>query len=288
MNTALGGNAVANAESGTGPGEPGAPRVESLDDLVRLVLDGRISPAIADATTSLGFLTQQGVRHASRECSYRNHVLSLRVEDAVGSCAVEPGELAEEVVLDCVGTPVRELLHHPSAAVRTAALDAFLMWTGPHARRAEEVVIGRGNSLHKSVQRARSVVGLIPGKPERVLVVGVVNSLLQQLRERGCGYVPCDRKGGVTEWGEPIATDANAALDGCDAVLASGMVVGNGTFQPLLEHARATGKPFVLFAQTASAVLPWFIGSGVTAVSAEPYPFFWLDGGPTSIYRYSV
>ena len=260
---------------------------EPVGELIGDVLSGRWGP-VGEAGVSVGFLTQQGARHASRGCSYRNHVLSLRVEDAVGSCAVEPGELTDDVVVDCVGARVADLLAHPNQAVRVAALDAYLMSVRPHAVHGEEVVIGRGSSLQKSMHRAKAVVDLISGEPRRVLVVGVVNSLLNHLRSRGCDYVACDHKGGVTEWGEPITTDAAAALDDCDAVLASGMVVGNGTFPPLLEHARSTGKQLVLFAQTASAVLPRFLGSGVSAVSAEPYPFFWLDGGPTTLYRYSA
>ncbi|MEV0704351.1 DUF364 domain-containing protein [Saccharopolyspora sp. NPDC050389] len=255
----------------------------SVEDLTEQVLSGRFGAD--EAQVSVGFLTQQGVRHADRARSYRNHVLSLRVEDAVGSCAVEPGEISEEVVLGCVGEPVRDLLRSPLPAVRIAALDAYLQWLRPHHDHAEEVVIGRGSSLRKSLHRAESVVELLPPS-RRVLVIGVVNSLLHHLRERGTGYVACDLKGGETEWGEPVVTDAVAALDGCDAVLASGMVVGNGTFQPLLDHARATGKPLVMFAQSASGILPCFLGGGVTAVSAEPYPFFWLDGGPSTVYRY--
>lgn len=131
------------------------------------------------------------------------------------------------------------------------------------------------------------MAGLLPQAGiERVLVVGVVNSLLEQLRERGIPYAPCDLKGGATEWGEPVLTGTHAELERCDAVLASGMTLGNGTFQPLLDHAAATGKPLVMFAQTGSAVLPRFLGSGVHAVSAEPYPFFWLDGGPGTIHHY--
>ncbi|MBB5157990.1 Rossmann-like domain-containing protein [Saccharopolyspora phatthalungensis] len=262
----------------------------SVADLTERVLRGDFGTAQAEV--SVGFLTQQGVRHAARERSYRNHVLSLRVEDAVGSCAVEPGELesgalSDEAVLDCVGAPIRELLRHPLLPVRTAALDAYLQWLRPHRHHAEEVVIGRGNSLQKSLHRAESVVDLLPVEPgERVLVIGVVNSLLHHLRERGNGYIACDYKGGETEWGEPVTSDALAALADCDAVLASGMVVGNATFQPLLDHARATGKPLVMFAQSASGILPCFLGSGVTAISAEPYPFFWLDGGPSVLYRY--
>ncbi|GAA2346236.1 hypothetical protein GCM10009854_23940 [Saccharopolyspora halophila] len=260
-----------------------APR--SMDELIEQVHDGHHGEQLADASVSVGFLTQQGVRHASRRSSYRNHVLSLRVDEAVGSCAVEPGELGEDVVLDCVGEPVRELLRHPLPAVRVAALDGYLQSVRPHHRHAEEVTTGRGSSLQKSLDRAKLVVDLLP-EVRRVLVIGVVNSLLHQLRERGTEYIACDHKGGATEWGEPVRTDAAAVLDDCDAVLASGMVLGNGTFQPLLEHARATGKPLVLFAQTGSGILPRFLGAGVTAVSAEPYPFFWLDGGASLLYRY--
>ncbi|MCI2422372.1 DUF364 domain-containing protein [Saccharopolyspora sp. K220] len=257
----------------------------SVADLTDQILDGWFGDH--DAEISVAFLTQQGVRHAKRARSYRNHVLSLRIEDAVGSCAVESGALPEDVVLDCVGAPVRELLHSPLLPVRVAALDAYLQWLRPHRQHAEEVVIGRGNSLQKSLHRAKSVVDLLPmAAGRRVLVIGVVNSLLHHLRERGNTYVACDYKGGETEWGDPVTTDAASALADCDAVLASGMVVGNGTFQPLLDHARETGKPLVMFAQSASGILPHFLGSGVTAISAEPYPFFWLDGGPSAIYRY--
>ncbi|GAA2363258.1 hypothetical protein GCM10009854_48690 [Saccharopolyspora halophila] len=258
---------------------------ESLADLIEQVHIGQHGEEITDAVVSVGFLTQQGVRHASRNTSYRNHVLSLRVADAVGSCAVEPGQLTEDVVLDCVGNPVAELLRHPSTAVRVTALDAYLQSVRPHHQHAEEVVVGRGTSLQKSLHRAKLVVDLLP-PVRRVLVIGVVNSLLYHLRERGTGYVACDYKGGQTEWGEPVHTDALSALADCDAVLTSGMVLSNGTFQPLLEQARATGKPLVFFAQTGSGILPRFLGAGVTAVSAEPYPFFWLDAGPSSLYRY--
>lgn len=253
-----------------------------LEDVLELV------PEAESARVSTGFQTRQGVRHASRATSYRNHVLSLRVEDAVGSCSVEPGALTDADVLECVGAPVRQLVGHPNTAVRIAALDAYLMWRHPHRRSAEELHIGRGNSLVKSVERAKSVVSLLPRKSGRVLVIGVVNSLLQQLRQRGDAYVPCDHKGGTTEWDEPIHTEALPLLDGCDAILASGMVLATTTFAPLLDHARCTGKPLVLFAQTGSAILPWFLGSGVTAVSAEPYPFCWLDGGPSVLHRYRV
>jgi hypothetical protein len=259
----------------------------TLTDLVELVRGSELGPDPAACAISVGFTTRQGARHATRGQSYRNTVISLRVEEAIGSCAVE--DIADDEVHSCVGATVLDLLGHPNSAIRTAALDAYLAHVRPHHLSAtKSVTIGPGSSLTKSMARANAVVDLLdPAPGDRVLVVGVVNSLLHHLRERGATYVPCDLKGGNTEWDEPIATDAESALDGCDLVLASGMTVGNGTFEPLLRRAADAGKPVVLFAQTASSVLPWFIGDGVRAVSAEPYPFFWLDGGPTTIHHYT-
>ncbi|MEU5915199.1 DUF364 domain-containing protein [Streptomyces sp. NPDC047141] len=265
------------------------PAVRTLDQLVRAVRTGSYGTDPAEERIALAFTTAQAVRHTGRNGGYRNEVLSLRLDAAVGSCAVEPGTLPASGLDDCVGASVAELLSHPTAAVRIAALDAYLSRMRPHTPEhgARPHALPAGSSLHRSRARARAVVELLPTTGiRRVLVVGVVNSLLERLRERGTGYVPCDLKGGTTEWGEPVRTDALAELPDCDAVLASGMTLGNGTFQPLLDHAAATGKPLVVFAQTGSAVLPRFLGAGVTAVSAEPYPFFWLDGGPGVIHRY--
>ncbi|MFI6843055.1 DUF364 domain-containing protein [Kitasatospora sp. NBC_00085] len=250
---------------------------------------GAYGPDPAEQRIALAFTTAQAVRHPGRARGYRNEVLGLRLGAAVGSCAVEPGELPADALTDSVGATVDDLLGHPLTPVRVAALDAYLMHCRPHtpAHGARPVTVPAGGSLQKSRARARAVAGLLPlAAVRRVLVVGVVNSLLEQLRSSGVEYVPCDLKGGTTEWGEPVEADARARLDDCDAILASGMTLGNGTIDPLLTHARATGKPLVLFAQTGSAVLPRLLGHGVSAVSAEPYPFFWLDGGPTVLHLY--
>ncbi|MGW6915189.1 Rossmann-like domain-containing protein [Kitasatospora sp. NPDC054939] len=263
-----------------------APALAVLADRARA---GAYGPDPAGRRIALAFTTSQAVRHEGRARGYRNEVLSLRIGAAVGSCAVEPGELPPGALAECVGATVADLLGHPLAAVRTAALDAYLQDCRPHgpATGARPHRLPAGSSLQKSRARADAVTGLLPaGRVRRVLVVGVVNSLLESLRSRGIGYTACDLKGGSTEWGEPVHPDAAAHLAQCDAVLASGMTLGNGTLDPLLAHARATGKPLVLFAQSGSAVLPLLIGGGVSAVSAEPYPFFWLDGGPSTLHLY--
>ncbi|UZI32814.1 hypothetical protein [Streptomyces sp. VB1] len=261
----------------------------SYDDLAERVLAGVLGPDPRSLRISVAFTTRQAVRHVGRGSGYRNEVLSLRLGESVGSCAVEPGALPDGAAEDCVGADVAALLAHQLTPVRVAALDAYLMHVLPHspAHGAQPCRLPAGTSLEKSRARAEAVVGLIDAAPgAMVLVVGVVNSLLEALRSRGLAYIPCDLKGGTTEWGEPVRTDALAELERCDAVLASGMVLGNGSFEPLRQHAQHRGTPLVMFAQTGSAVLPRLIGSGVTAVCAEPYPFFWLDGGPGTIHRY--
>ncbi|MFF4243104.1 hypothetical protein ACFYY2_01350 [Streptomyces sp. NPDC001822] len=260
----------------------------SLGTLVGQALAGELGPAPRTRRVTVAFTTAQAARHDGRRGGYRNEVLSLRVGRAVGSCSVEPGTLAAGTVEECAGADVAALLAHPLLPVRVAALDAYLMDVQPHsAAGAEPVTVPSGSSLDRSRARAAAVVDLLDAAPgSAVLVVGVVNSLLDELRSRGFTALPCDLKGGVTEWGEPVFTDALAGTDRCDAVLASGMTLGNGTFDPLRRRALELGKPLTMFAQTGSAVLPRFLGAGVSAVCAEPYPFFWLDGGPGVVHRY--
>ncbi|MPY59304.1 Rossmann-like domain-containing protein [Streptomyces spongiae] len=262
---------------------------ETYDALLAHVRAGELGPDPAAQRVAVAFTTRQAVRHDQRSTGYRNEVLSLRLAEAVGSCAVEPGALPEGAVEDCAGADVARLLEHPLLPVRVAALDAYLMHIAPHTPRsgARPVPLPAGTSLEKSRARAKVVVELIDLPPgATVLVVGVVNSLLEALRSRGLRYLPCDLKGGLTEWGEAVVTDALAEAGRCDALLVSGMTLGNGTFEPLRRHALAHGKQLVMFAQTGSAVLPRFLGHGVSAVCAEPYPFFWLHGGPGTVHRY--
>ncbi|MGX5212032.1 hypothetical protein ACWKT3_25665 [Streptomyces violaceus] len=261
----------------------------SYDGLADLVRAGALGPHPGTLRVAVAFTTRQAVRHDGRGTGYRNEVLSLRLAEAVGSCAVEPGALPDSAVEECVGADVARLLEHPLLPVRVAALDAYLMHVLPHtpANGARPVPLPAGSSLEKSRARAKTVVGLLDLPPgAAVLVVGVVNSLLEALRSRDLRYIPCDLKGGATEWDEPVVADALAAAGRCDALLVSGMTLGNGTFEPLRRHALAHGKQLVMFAQTGSAVLPRFLGQGVSAVCAEPYPFFWLDGGPGVLHRY--
>lgn len=259
----------------------------SYDDLVDRVLGGDFGRTRAQRV-AVAFSTRQAVRHESRSGGYRNEVLSLRLAAAVGSCAVEPGELPDAAIEDCVGADLARLMAHELRPVRVAALDTYLMHVLPHtpANGARSWSLPAGSSLRKSRQGTgrRRTGRCRAGRP----------GPRGRRGQLAAGGAPCARavvcalrpQGGTTEWGEPVRTDALAELAHCDAVLASGMTLGNGSFEPLREHALRHGKPLVMFAQTGSAVLPRFLGSGVSAVCAEPYPFFWLDGGPGTVHRY--
>ncbi|MEU6546704.1 DUF364 domain-containing protein [Streptomyces sp. NPDC046859] len=277
------------APAGPVSAAPFAGSATAFEELLSIARAGELGPDPAGLLISVAFTTRQAVRHEGRGTGYRNEVLSLRLAEAVGSCAVEPGALPDGAVSDCAGADVARLLGHPMQPVRVAALDAYLMHVSPHTPEngAGPVVLPAGTSLEKSRVRAGAVAGLLVLPPgSTVLVVGVVNSLLEALRSRGLRYIPCDLKGGVTEWGEPVVTDALGSAGRCDALLVSGMTLGNGTFEALREHALRHDKQLVMFAQTGSAVLPRLLGHGVSAVCAEPYPFFWLDGGPGTVHRY--
>ncbi|MHA6803914.1 Rossmann-like domain-containing protein [Salinifilum ghardaiensis] len=242
-------------------------------------------------SASVAFLTVQGSQHSGRRSSYVNTVLSIRVHDAVGSCAVEPGELGEREVQEIVGCRVDALLSHPEPAVRVAALDAYLTCVRPHISdpRRRTVRLPPGGSLEKSTARARAVAELVHVPAGgRVAVIGVVNSLLSALRERGVDYVACDLRGGRTEWDEPVLQCHRQAIGRARAVLASGMVLGNDTFNEIAGLCRDRGLALTMFAQTGSAVARELLGSGVDALSAEPYPFFWLTGDATEIHLYSA
>ncbi|SFT55136.1 hypothetical protein SAMN04487904_103349 [Actinopolyspora lacussalsi subsp. righensis] len=264
-----------------------------LDDLIRRTrtaangLPDENTPR--RTTASVAFRTEQSARHSGRSTGYVNSVLSIRVGEVIGSCATEPGELHAGALTGIAGSSVDELLRHPVTAVRVAALDAYLTWLRPHTSHpaARTVRVPAGDSLRKSTARAEIVANLLPESATGpVAVIGVVNSLLAALTGRGFDYVPCDLKGGHTEWGEPIRTEHSEAIQEAGAVLASGMVLGNGTFDGIAAHCRDSGVPLVVFAQSGSAVFRELLGDEVTALSAEPYPFFWLTGEAGDIHTY--
>jgi hypothetical protein len=260
-----------------------------VEALVHGALQGEFGPDPGAIPVTGSWSTVQRSGHAGRAEIYRNVVVSLRAGCAVGSCYVELDELDADDVDGCVGRTLGELLAHRRRAIQIAALDTYLELVSPHEVQpgVEAVTIPAGTTLEKSLFRARRVVELLDLlRGERVALIGVVNSLIQAIRERDAECLACDFNITHTEWGNPVSQRWQDVVDAADVVLATGMTLSNATFDPLLSRARERGTPVVVYAQTGSAIVPRFVGQGVRAVSAEPFPFFSLHGGPTTIYRY--
>jgi uncharacterized protein (DUF4213/DUF364 family) len=72
----------------------------------------------------------------------------------------------------------------------------------------------------------------------------------------------------------------------CDMIIATGMTMSNGSFDTLLQAGRESGVPLIVYAQTGSGIAPNFLGNGVAAVSAEPFPFSQFSSHETTLYLY--
>lgn len=261
----------------------------TVDGLIADVLAGGRGPDPAGVPATSVFWVHHGTRLGGSGVTYRNQYLLVRVGPAFGACAFEAGEADPAVCAAASGAPVADLLRAGSAALRVAALDAYLGSIAPHRddRRAEPVVLPAGTPERRAAARDAAVAGLLHlPAGSRVGLIGVVNPLVAAIRDRGCEPLPCDLNLRTTRWGDPVTSDMTGVLAVADAVVATGMTIGNGTFDPILARCRERGVPLVVYAQTGAAVAREFLGAGVTALSAEPFPFSQFSADATALYRY--
>ncbi|WP_416904467.1 Rossmann-like domain-containing protein [Micromonospora echinospora] len=260
----------------------------AVSDLVAAVLAGEHGPDPASVVATSVFWVHHGTRLAGGDTTYRNQYVLARVGTAIGACAFAVGDVDPTVCLECSGEPVARLLTDAPTAVRVAALDAYLAHVRPHrGTDAEPVVLPAGTPERRAYARDAAVAGLLDvALGARVALIGVVNPLVAAIRERGAECLPCDLVLRTTQWGDPVTPDMREVLGVADAVVATGMTIGNGTFDEILRTCQDRGVPLIVYAQTASAVARHFLGSGVTALSAEPFPFSQFSAEETVIFRY--
>lgn len=264
---------------------------QSVPELEHAVLEGTFGPLPSELTVTSAFWLHHTTRLAGSQAAYRNHYLLLRSGEAFGACSLEAGELAPEFCADASGHTLDTLIRHASAPVRIAALDAYLGRVRPHrdATDAEPVTLPTGTPEQRARARDTAVAGLLDIAPgAKVALIGVVNPLVAAIREQGGVPLPCDFNLRATHWGDPVTDDMGQVLDAADAVVATGMTLGNGSFGRILEHCRRHALPLVVYAQTGSAVARAFLGAGVTALAAEPFPFSQFSADATTLYRYRV
>lgn len=263
-------------------------RPATLGELTAQVLAGVHGPPPSGVTATSVFWMHHGTRLAGGTTTYRNQYVLVRVGAAFGACAFEAGEVDPSVCADACGRSVADLLDHGTPALRLAALDAYLGAAAPHRDSgATEVVLPAGPPEVRAAARDAAVASLLDVPPgARVGLIGVVDPLVAAIRARGAEPLPCDLNLRETRWGDPVTPDMTAVLDRADAVVATGMTLGNGTFDTVLRRCRERGVPLVVYAQTGSAVARAFLGGGVTALSAEPFPFSQFSADPTVLHLY--
>ncbi|MFJ6797115.1 Rossmann-like domain-containing protein [Streptomyces sp. NPDC091268] len=264
----------------------------SVDGLIEAVLAGEHGPLPNELEATSVFWIHHGTRLAGGGTTYLNQYVLVRLGGSFGGCAFEPGAIDPSICRDSSGTPLDVLLREAPRPLRIAALDAYLSETRPHraageAGDAEPVTLPTGTPEVRAKARDAAIAGLLDIEHgARVGLIGVVNPLVAAIRERGGEPLPCDFNLKTTQWGDPVTDDMHQVLERAEAVVATGMTLGNGSFDTILEHCRSRGIPLIVYAQTGSAVARAFLGSGVTALSAEPFPFSQFSAEETILYRY--
>lgn len=263
--------------------------VESVAALNEHVLAGRFGPEPSEIVATSVFWLHHGTRLSGGEVTYLNQYVLVRVGEVFGACAFEAGELDPAICHSESGSTLHRLLSSDSTPLRTAALDAYLAHVAPHhtASGAEPFPLPAGTPEVRASARDAAIADLLDvAAGQKVGLIGVVNPLVAAIRSRGAECLPCDHNLRETRWGDPVAHSMNSVLDEADAIVATGMTVGNGSFDEILRRCGERDLPLVVYAQSASAVARAFVGRGVKALSAEPFPFSQFSANATSLYRY--
>ncbi|MGW5847924.1 Rossmann-like domain-containing protein [Streptomyces sp. NPDC055254] len=264
----------------------------TVDSLTSAVLTGEHGPLPSTRVATSVFWIHHGTRLAGGDTTYLNQYVLVRLGASFGGCAFEGGEIDPSICRDASGAPLDVLLREAPRPLRIAALDAYLAEQRPHraaaeAGEAEPVTLPAGTPEVRAAARDAAIAGLLDiEEGAAVGLIGVVNPLVAAIRERGGVPLPCDFNLRTTQWGDPVTTDMHEVLERADAVVATGMTLSNGSFDTVLDRCRSRGVPLVVYAQSGSAVARAFLGSGVSAVSAEPFPFSQFSADPTTLYRY--
>lgn len=261
----------------------------TVAELIDAVSTGEHGRSPAEVTATSAFWICQTTRLLGDSKTYVNHYLLLRVGGSFGACAFEQGELDPDLCVQVAGRPLDELLRDERLGVRIAALDGYLAAAHPHreSHAAEAIELPAACAAIRARARDDAVAELLEVQSgQRVALIGVVAPLIEAIQAQGGICLPCDFNLSTTHCGQPVAGDMSVVLDEADAVVATGMTLGNGSFEVLLQTCREREIPLVVYAQTGSAIVPQFLGAGVTAVSAEPFPFSHFSAEATTLYRY--
>lgn len=261
----------------------------TVPSVITDVLAGQIGPPPAEEVATSVFWLHHGTRLVGGDTTYLNNYVLVRVGGSFGACAFAEGEIDSAVCRHASGERLDVLLRDGPRALRIAALDAHLAASRPHrdADDAERITLPAGTPEQRAHARDAAIAGLLDiQEGMKVALIGVVNPLVAAIREAGGECLPCDLTLRTTQWADPVTDSATEVIDAADAVIATGMTLSNDTFDPILAQCRERDVDLVVYAQSGSAVARQFLGSGVTAVSAETFPFSQFSADATVLYRY--
>lgn len=264
-------------------------KAEAIHDLVMSVLGNQFERDPIDVHISGAFHIKQGTRLTETSQRYRNNYLLLRAETSFGACAIEENELSDEIVHELPGKSVSSLLEDERLPVRVAALDAYFNLVYPHENnsKARPFALPGGTAVERAKHRDAAITSLVNIEPgARVALIGVVNPLVKAIENAGGICLPCDFNLHTTQDGQVIEQDMYKIIYDCDMIIATGMTMSNGSFDTLLQAGRESNVPLIIYAQTGSGIVPNFLGNGVTAISAEPFPFSQFSSHETTLYLY--
>ncbi|WP_299594747.1 DUF364 domain-containing protein [uncultured Microbulbifer sp.] len=260
-----------------------------VDSLITQVLQGQFALDAHQCSVAGAFAIRQFTKFPGANNTYRNFYLLLRVESVFGGCCVEPDQLDIINAESLAGVNLANLLECPILPVRIAALDAYFALLQPHRNQSQatRVELPQGTPYERAIARDQAIVSLQTVKAgENVGLIGVVNPIVEEIEKRGAYCLPCDFNMKRTSTGLNVTRNMDSVLRRADRLIVTGMTLSNGSFDTILQAAKKRNIPLLVYAQTGSAIVPQFLGKGVSAVCAEPFPYSQFSAEPSSIYLY--
>lgn len=261
----------------------------SVAELREAILEGRLGPKPDSLPVTGSSHIYQTTQFPSSTIKYHNYYLLVRVEAYFGACSHTSDQLDMAAAEQLSGLSLDAALRDERLPVQIAAMDAYLGVVYPHPEHcAKAIDIPAGTPIQKAKLRDALIADTANIQPgQKVALIGVVNPLVEAIRQRGGTCLPCDLQLEETQWGEAVEKDMDNVLDRADSVICTAMTLGNRTFDHIAQRAGERGIPLTVYAQTGSAVIAQFIGKGVTGLIAEPFPFTQFSAGASQLYCYS-
>lgn len=259
-----------------------------VGNLLEQIITGNLGKNPGELSVTGASSIYQTTQFPLSKTKYHNYYLLLRVESYFGACSHTAEQLDMKIAAELSGLPLINALNDVRLPVTIAAMDAYLGVIYSHQTHCSNIVaIPGGTPVEKAVFRDRLIAESADIKPSsKVALIGVVNPLIEAIKQRGGICLPCDLQMEETQWGEKIEKDMEKVLNIADNVICTGMTLSNGTFDRILERVLEKNIPLTVYAQTGSAVVAQFIGRGVTSLVAEPFPFSQFNAGSTQLYCY--